>query len=306
MEILKLLKSCSKKKAFVFGVGGGGDVVSTIPVANFLKLFDFDVIHGCVLWDRLVVDPKPGPRSLEELENLEPINNVLAYIYEDTKTYYGVKPNLARSSKHFGKVVALDITKGVRELVKGIKEFIDETDIGLIVGVDAGGDALATGYESGVRSPLADAISVAVLKNIDGILAVLGFGSDGELKTEELLLNISEIIKIGGYLGCTSISYEDYREMMKVADFVVTEASYIPLMSFEGFFGIKKLRKGRTSIISPLSTLIFYFRASKVFEINEAAKIVERARNIREANELLHRAGITTELDFEELTKPDL
>ncbi len=297
MEIVEIAKS--SKKALVFGIGGGGDITSTITVGNFLKSFGVEVFYGSIVWDRLVVDPKPGPRSLDELENIDVVNDVVAYAYPETKTVYGVVPNVARAAKHFGKVVALDMTKGVKALSSGIVDFAKREGITTIVGVDAGGDAISTGFESGVKSPLADAFSVAVLKDVDGIVAVHGFGSDGELKTEELLLNISEIMKIGGFLGCTAMSRRDYEEMKELTKDVVTEASSIPLMAYEGEFGVKKIRKGRTVVITPLCAVTFYFKASAVFEINEAAKLIHDAKSIEEANEILNREGILTELDFE-------
>lgn len=298
MEIIDLLNS-SGRKALVFGIGGGGDVVSTLPVAGFLGHFGFEVYHGSIVWDRIVVDPKPGPRSLEELEGIEIVNETVGIANQNTRTYDGIKPNIARAAKHLGKIVALDITKGVERLARGIRDFAEKEDIGIVIGVDAGGDAISVGFESGVRSPLADAMSVAALKRIDGLIAVTGFGSDGELRIEELLLNISQIISNGGFLGCTSMSRKDYIRMKKIVKDVTTEASMLPLLAYEGYFGLKKLRKGRTAIITPLSTLIFYFKAKSVFEINEAAKIVEGASDFEEANILLNRKGILTEYDFE-------
>ncbi|MCS7144252.1 MAG: DUF1152 domain-containing protein [Archaeoglobaceae archaeon] len=301
MEIIRILKECEQKKALVFGMGGGGDIVSTIPVANFLKLFDFKIIYGGVLWDRLIIDPKPGPRAIEELENAEKFNEVIALLKENCRTNYGIKPNLARSAKQLGEVLALDITKGAKKLARGLEEFIAEKKIGITIGVDAGGDALAVGYESGVRSPLADAMSVAVLNEINGFVSVVGIGSDGELKFEELMLNIAEIYKKIGFLGCSSITSEDCKEMLKLCEDVVTEASRIPIMAHRGELGLKKIRKGRTVLITPISALIFYFRAKSVFEMNETAMLIRDCENIEEANRVLNKNGIITELDYERL-----
>lgn len=299
MELIRLLKSCEKKKALVFGIGGGGDIVSTIPVANFLKLFDFEVIHGGVMWDRLILDPKPGPRSVEDLLNAEKFAETIAIISEETRTFDGIKPNLARSARFFGRVVGLDITKGVRRLRRDLEKFIETEHIGLLIGVDAGGDAISVGYESGVRSPLADAMSVALLSELDGLVAVTGFGSDGELKLEEIMLNVSEIMRINGFLGCSSLSGEDCAEMERICKEVVTEASKIPILAYRGELGLKKIRKGRTVLITPISALVLYFRAKAVMEVNESARLVLNAEDIESANRILNKNGIITELDYE-------
>ncbi len=299
MEILDLLTDADSKRALVFGIGGGGDIVSTIPVANFFKKFGFEVYHGSIVWDRIVVDPKPGPRSLDELEGVRQLNECVGIADENVRTKDGFIPNIAKAAKHLGRVVALDITKGSMRLAEGIEDFASREGISVIAGVDAGGDAISVGFESGVRSPLADAMCVAALAKLDGVVAVTGFGSDGELRMEELLLNISEILRKGGMLGCSSMSREDYELMKKVSEDVTTEASMIPVLAYEGELGLKKLRKGRTALISPLCTLVFYFRARSVLEMNEAAKIVEKVESFREANDRLHEAGILTEYDFE-------
>ncbi|MEM4617076.1 MAG: DUF1152 domain-containing protein, partial [Archaeoglobaceae archaeon] len=226
-------------------------------------------------------------------------NEVIALVKENTTTNYGVKPNLARSVKQLGEVFALDITKGVKKLTFGLEEFIKEKKIGITIGVDAGGDALAVGYESGVRSPLADAVSVAVLNELNGLVAVVGLGSDGELKFEELMLNIAEIYKNGGFLGCSAITAEDCTQMLTLCKEVVTEASKIPIMAFRGDFGLKKIRKGRTVLVTPISALIFYFKAQNVFEINETAKLIKDCGDLEDANRILNKNGIITELDYE-------
>ena len=297
MEILDIIDGC--EKVLVFGIGGGGDIVSTIPVANFLRRFGVEVLHGSVVWDRIIIDPKPGPRSLDELENVEIVNDVVAFAHPETRTKYGVEPNVARAAKHFGSVVALDITKGAKRLAEGLRDFASQHNISLIIGVDAGGDAISIGFESGVKSPLSDAICVAALKDVEGVVAVFGFGSDGELRLEELMLNISELFRLNGFLGCSAMSRKAYEEMKEITRFVVTEASSIPLMAYEGEFGVKKIRKSRTVVITPLCTLTFYFKARSVFEINQAARMIEKAKNVDEANKLLNKAGILTELDYE-------
>lgn len=126
MEIIDILKDADSRKALAFGIGGGGDIVSTIPVAGFLKHFGFEVYHGSIIWDRIVVDPKPGPRSLAELEGVEIVNETVGIANTKTKTKDGIIPNIARSARHFGKVVALDITKGVTKLAEGVREFAEK------------------------------------------------------------------------------------------------------------------------------------------------------------------------------------
>src|SRR5689334_20669714 len=68
------------KRPLVLGVGGGGDVVGALAVAEHCRLFHgANPIVGGVTWERSVVDPEPGPRRADEIENgLEIAPGVLA------------------------------------------------------------------------------------------------------------------------------------------------------------------------------------------------------------------------------------
>ncbi|MBO8181517.1 MAG: DUF1152 domain-containing protein [Archaeoglobus sp.] len=302
MDLIRFIKEKEPKKALVFGMGGGGDIVATIPTASLLKEFDFEVLHGSIVWDRYVVDPKPGPRAVEELENCVRVNETIAIANPETRAN-GVQLTVSKAAKHFGEVVCLDITKGAEKLAEGLEDFMGD-EISVLIAVDSGGDVLAQGFESGVRSPLADSISLAAASKIENsIVGVFGFGSDGELRVEELLDRIAFQLKESGFLGCASMSREDFLLMKKLTEDITTEASSIPLKAFEGAFGMERIRLGRTVPVSPLSILTFYFKSSKLYENNILAKSIAKARDIEDARKKLNSLGIFTEMDYEFLVE---
>ncbi len=307
MDIIKCLKGKGSKKALVFGMGGGGDIVATIPTASFLKEFGYEVIHGSIVWDRHIIDPRPGPRAVEELEDCRIINDTIAIAYPYTRiteTRTQILPTVSKAAKHFGEVVCLDITKGAKRLASGLRNFMKLEGVSVIVAVDSGGDVLATGFESGLRSPLADSVSLAAIKDLeDSIVGIFGFGSDGELRIEELLGKIALQMERGGFLGCISMGKEDFRLMEKLTKDVTTEASSIPLKAFKGEIGLEKIRSGRTVPVLPLSVLTFYFKSSSLFETNELAKRIIEAENIDDARKILNSLGIFTEMDYEFLVE---
>ncbi|RLI83555.1 hypothetical protein DRP07_03290 [Archaeoglobales archaeon] len=299
MDFIKFLKGKEPKRALVFGMGGGGDIVATIPTASFLKEFGYETFHGSIVWDRYVIDPKPGPRAVEELESCKIVNETIAIAYPET-TVNGIELTVSKAAKHFGEVVCLDITKGPKKLANGLKDFMEKESVSVLISIDSGGDVLAYGFESGLRSPLADSISLAAISEIeDSIVGVFGFGSDGELRIEELLERIAFQMKVGGFLGCVSMGEEDFKQMKTLTEDVTTEASLIPLKAFEGNLGLEKIRFGRTVPVSPLSILTFYFRSSKLYESNVLAKSIIKTENIEDARRILNSLGIFTEMDFE-------
>src|SRR3954447_25495655 len=58
------------KRPLVLGVGGGGDVVGALAVAEHCRLFHgASPIVGGVTWERAPIDPDAGPRRAHEVDN---------------------------------------------------------------------------------------------------------------------------------------------------------------------------------------------------------------------------------------------
>jgi hypothetical protein len=299
--LFRYLEECDR--ALVLGIGGGGDIFATIPTRNFLRRLGVEAYIGCVAWERFILDPKPGPRPLEELVNIEELSETVCIGGPDTVTEDGVKLQASYLSERLSeKVVLVDITKGVKKTAKGLDEALSKLGANLLIGVDGGGDILARGIEKNLRSPLCDSVMLASLyymknRNLIGVFAA---GCDGELSLEEILSYLSEIASIGGYLGAYGMTEEDVEVLEKLIDGMVSEVSRIALLSFRGFkgsIGIREdLYKVETSVIS---TITFYLNTEKTYSLSPIAKAVSESGNIIEANMKLNKMGIRTEFDLE-------
>ncbi len=292
MKIIDLLKSVDK--VLILGIGGGGDVVSTIYVKKLAERFDVDCVLGGVVWERIRRDRKPGPTSIEEIEGVVRYNDCLGWLSGGEKVN-GVELICSKVARFLNeKVLAVDITKGDEPLKESIKEFVEDENVDLIIAVDAGGDSLARGVEKNLTSPLADAIALASLKSFETVLAVVGFGSDGELAREEIERYLSE--SNDALLGVSAVEHDEKLE--KFVFSVETESSKIPLLAAKGYFG-EYLFWGEVKIgVSILNSLIFYLELKKVYD-KILARFVEGSRSIHEANSRLNELGIKTELDLE-------
>ncbi|MEM4675257.1 MAG: DUF1152 domain-containing protein [Nitrososphaerota archaeon] len=291
------------KRALVLGIGGGGDILGAFPTGRYLEKLGVEVIFGGVVWERIVYDPKPGPRSLDEIIGVERISETTGLADWDTRTSYGVVFQCSNMARFLGrKTLMVDITKGVRGVVRGLKETVRRLDVDFIVGVDVGGDVLAQGGERGLKSPLADAMMLASLHQVDvpTVTAVFAPSCDGELTTEEILERISRIAEKGGYLGARGLAPEDFEAMSEALKYVKTEASMLPLLAWRGMRGIIEIRGGERKVnLSILSTLTFYFDTDVVYSLSSLAKKVSDTESIEEANNRLHEMNITTEYDYE-------
>ncbi|MCS7125926.1 MAG: DUF1152 domain-containing protein [Aigarchaeota archaeon] len=300
-ELFSYLAKC--RKAIVLGIGGGGDIFATIPTRNFLKKLGLEVYVGCVAWERFVVDPKPGPRSLEELENIIKVSETVCIGGPNTVTNDGIKLQASHLSEKLNEeVVLVDITKGVANTSRGLDEALSRLNVDLLIGVDGGGDVLARGVEKNLRSPLCDSIMLASLYNMkkENFLGVFGVGCDGELSIEEILIYISDIASHDGYLGAYGMSREDVEILEMLTFGMPSEVSKIALLSFKGRRGEVWIRDGLwRAETSMISTITFYLDTEKTYSLSPLAKAVSSSKDIFEANQRLNEMGIKTELDLE-------
>jgi hypothetical protein len=296
----------NSKRAILLGIGGGGDIVGTIPTAKLLENFGVENVMGGLSWERSVIDPVPGPRNFHETLNARKINDTVWYTNQKTTTSTGVRFAESWIAEFYGRETLLvDINCGAKEVVKGLLDAADKLDADLIVGIDVGGDAIAFGNEPGIMSPLADAIMTASLseleKRMPTVMGVFGFGCDGELTMPELEKSIRKIAREGGLLGSWGITHDTLKELEKVVEIVPTEASRLPVEAAKGIFNRTTIRSGRRSVsLSVISTITFYLSPSVVFEkISKPARTISDCRSLAEANEALHNLGLKTELDYE-------
>ena len=296
------------EKALVIGIGGGGDILATIPTANFLETLGINVILGAVIWERWVVDPEPGPIKMEELINKEEFEETIAFVNKDTYAIRGgrkIIPQVVNVAKTLNKkLIAIDISKGVRSIIRDIERFSRKNKIDLIIGIDGGGDVLAKGGEADLWSPVADQMMLAVLANItsDSILGVFGIGTDGELSIHYLLRRLSEIAKLGGYIGLRGITKKDVAMIEKLMENVVTETNKIAILSAKGEYGQLSIRSGSRIVdlsLGILTPVTIYLNPKIVFETSKMAKAIMNAQDIWRVKEILNEMGIFTEIDLE-------
>ncbi len=297
------------KAALILGIGGGGDVVTAAVLRNFFTYFDVSARIGGVVWERISIDPVPGPVRLEELNPIKPDGESIGWVCGETVARRNgslIKPQISRVSKLLGEeCLAIDLWKAPPCVVRDLALVAEELGASLLVGVDVGGDVLATGSEEGLWSPLSDQVMLAVLSELESrgygaVLAVHGLGADGELSVDYLLMRMSEVASSGGYLGARGLNSEDAELLEKLLEVTETESSAAPLEGFRGYYGRRGIRLGTREVeVSPLTSVTFFLDPVKVFENSPMAKALSSAKDLEEANQALNKMGVYTELDLE-------
>ncbi len=199
----------------------------------------------------------------------------------------------------------MDVTRPPTELAMSLRAAGEELRCDLFVFVDVGGDALAHGDESGLASPLCDAIMLAAATHLqrdrDVLGGVFGVGCDGELTPTEVLERLSEVAAAGGLSGARGLTEPVVARLEQAVDAVPTEASAQALRCFRGDRGTAAIRDGRRTVeLSPAGAMTFYFDpTAAVHSAARLAQAVVGAAGLEDANERLHALGLTTELDYE-------
>jgi hypothetical protein len=297
------------RRPLVLGIGGGGDVVGALATAEACRLHGADPVVGGVTWERRPIDPQPGPRSESEIDGARRLApGILAASGETRVRESGVRFAEARMAELLGEeTVLVDATLGPAALADGLAAAAASLGVDLIVFVDVGGDALAHGDEPGLASPLCDALllAAAALLAARGSPAVLGgifgIGCDGELTPSEVLARLAEVAAAGGFAGARGLTPAVAQRLEEAVRVVPTEASAQALRCFHGEIGPSAIRQGRRTVeLSPAGALTFYF--DPVAALRSAARLagaVTDARDLDEANEILHGLGVRSELDYE-------
>ena len=297
------------RRPLVLGIGGGGDVVGALATAEGCRAHGGDPVVGGVTWERRPIDPVPGPRAEAEIEGGRPLaTGVLAASGATRVRESGVVFAESRMAELLGEVTVLvDATLGPAALADGIAAAAAGLGADLVVFVDVGGDALAHGDEPGLASPLCDSLLLAAAARLAErgaptvLGAIFGVGCDGELTVVEVLDRLAEVAAAGGFAGARGLTPTVAARLEQAVEAVPTEASAQALRCFRGETGAATIRRGRRTVeLSPIGALTFYFDvAAAVGSAARLAAAVGGARDLDDANEILHGLGVRSELDYE-------
>jgi hypothetical protein len=289
-------------------MGGGGDVVGALGVSRLLEELGTDFVLGGVSWERSPIDPRPGPRSLDEIRGGEPCGSAAVLTEGGTTSADGVEFSESKMAAHLGRpVLLIDITRGPAALATGLAEAAERLGCDGVVLLDVGGDVLAHGEEPGLASPLCDAIVLSAGLILERstemavIAAVYGPGCDGELTPDEVLQRITELQGASSLLGAWALTPEACDLVEAAGAVVPTEASLMAVRCARGERGTVPIRGGRRSVeLTSLGALTFFFDpVAAAGSAIPLATAVAPATSLDQAHDALMALGVRTELDLE-------
>jgi hypothetical protein len=297
------------RRPLVIGMGGGGDVVGALATAELTRLYDASTpVLGGLAWERRPIDPEPGPRRVEEIVDVDEIAPGIMLAGPSTRVrdrdvYFAE----SRMSEVLGEpTLLIDLSDGPGAVAAGLAEALRQLGCDLIVFVDVGGDVLARGDEPGLRSPLCDALMLAVAMRLGRLghpvlAALFGVGCDAELTPAEVLGRLAEVAAAGGLVGARGLTGPVADRLERAMELVTTEASAQAVRAFRGASGEVSIRGGaRTVELSSLASVTFYLDVEATIRATgRLALAVDGAESLEEANQALNDIGVRTELDLE-------
>ena len=283
-------------KVLIVAAGGGGDVIGAAMVAEALGLTPDDAIIATVAWERLLIDPVPGPCPLSEFVGLQEAAGTFE-VLPTTTTRPPRGSLLPRLRAELGyRTFLLDLAQGVTGLVDQLGALHSHSGgVTSVWLVDVGGDVLADGSEPGLRSPLCDAMTLAATAEIDPEARVLvaGLGLDGELTVPEVRQRLGEEAQLMVTLSDPSPS------VSAVLEWHPTEASALLAASAMGIRGVVEVRDAGTPIeLTDCSPEVWTTAARRVADTSLAGA-VRGTTSLEAAAAQLNRRAVTTELEHE-------
>ncbi|MFG3097250.1 DUF1152 domain-containing protein [Streptomyces sp. NPDC048202] len=173
----------------IVAAGGGGDAIAAAMLSSALYGDEDPAVIFTYAWDRLLIDPLPGPRGVGDFTGLVRLTPSVWAVTPETKPIPPAGSTLPRLAAELPHTFALlDPYEGAVGITRQLQELIDHLDPESLDLLDVGGDILARGDEPTLRSPLADALTLAAASQVNASvrLLVAGPGLDGELSADEL------------------------------------------------------------------------------------------------------------------------
>lgn len=278
--------------------GGGGDAIAAALIHRSVEPADTRPLIATFAWDRLLVDPLPGPRGAADFEGLEPLGAHTHLVRPTTRAVPpagSLLPRLAGALD--AEVLLLDPHGGAAGLRRQLAEAAERRQLGRCAVVDVGGDILAHGDEPGLRSPLADGLALAAASPWpDSAALVTGAGFDGELSPGEVGARCAALQA----RPHPPVTPQAAARLRPVLTWHTSEASGLLCLAALGFTGTAEVRaRGDPVALSPESAAVRAVSAGRALAHNRVADAVRPTTSLADAEAAVAALGRESEIALE-------
>jgi hypothetical protein len=285
-------------RALYVAAGGGGDAIGALLVAA-VQNSDHRPAVLTWSWDRLVVNPLPGPREPSRFRHLVPYGNHNWRLTAGVEELWpGTSPLPRLVQRLPATLFLLDPRYGVVGVRRQVAELVTLLQVDRVVVVDVGGDVLAAGTEPELRSPLGDALVLAACAGlpVSVDVVVTGPGLDGELNEAYVLTTLAELdARVAGRVSAdVAAPYAD------IFDWHPSETTGLLCATAAGVHGIAWIRPNGTQLtLSDHGPEVWVVSTDAVLQRNRTAQLVADTASFADAEDAVRGRFGRTELDEE-------
>jgi hypothetical protein len=306
-SVIDLANSASS--ALLVGCGGGGDVIQSIPVVNYLRALgverfcmaglggkwwgDVGLRFGCEVFDLDWLSP--ARRVGEHAVIVEPTSK-LTHGRGVGKPYHEAFLALETGVE----TATLNLRAGVPGLRQGLADLVAHTRADLVILVDIGSDSFFTGTETTVLSPLLDAMSMDAVNALDvpSVFALTGYGADAEMAIEVLDRNVALAMSHGAYLGAHGLTPQDAADLRRVLAHVPeSDIERRPYRVAQGELSGPTPTKRFWSVdMRPIAAVTLFFDLGVLIDhVNPLPNALARTTTLEEAEDAILEFGLFPE-----------
>ncbi|MET7903164.1 DUF1152 domain-containing protein [Streptomyces sp. NPDC005355] len=275
--------------------GGGGDAVAAAVIDRALYGADDPAVVLTYAWDRLLVDPLPGPRGADGFTGLRALTESVYAVPAEAAPVAPGGSTLPRLAGELAHTFALiDPHHGVEGMIRQLEELIEHLAPTSVDLLDVGGDILARGDEPTLRSPLGDALSLAVCAQVSAPvrLLVAGPGLDGELPVEVLRERLGAVVR--------TLSAEDVAPIGAVMEWHPSEATGMLMATARGVRGLCEVRDAGLAIpLTDAGPVVHEADLEAAFRRNRLAQAIGATTSLAEAERHSRAICGYSEIDYE-------
>lgn len=283
-------------ETLIVAAGGGGDAITGAALAPALQVDEPVILTYS--WDRLMVDPVPGPRGAAEFTRLHHLAPHVLEVVPSTASVSPAASSLPRLAADLpARLLLLDPTGGTAGMATQIRAAADFFEASGIAVLDVGGDILTDGTDPGLRSPLADQLALAacVRTALPTQLMVAAPGIDGELPAEVVSARLHALAAE----QLPDLSNSDVTPVRDVFRWHPSEASGLLAAAADGRRGLVEVRDaGDQVMLTAATTALFAADAKTALEITPAAHLLD-TRSLAEAEEIIRKETGISEIRYE-------
>ncbi|MFF2204441.1 DUF1152 domain-containing protein [Streptomyces sp. NPDC058145] len=279
----------------IVAAGGGGDAVAAAMLHAALYGGEDQAVILTYAWDRLLIDPLPGPRRPADFTGLRRLTPAVWAVPAGARPIAPAGSTLPRLASELPHTLALlDPSGGAEGLTHQLEDLVSHMEPETIDLLDVGGDILARGDEPTLRSPLADALTLASCCQVNAPvrLLVAGPGMDGELKPEDMR----------DVLGAVAHTFtaSDADAISAVLEWHPSEATALLAAAARGVRGTCEIRDAGLPVpLTDESPRVHEVDLDDTISRNELARAIMATAHLDEAEAHSREICGSSEIDYE-------